>query len=243
MAGDLTDDLQAAAARMGLPPLQFRTELAQRIQQGDAEELVSGYMAVLTDYQSGDRQCTVGRLLQLSYLGTPFAWTCERELGPEVGSIFANCEDAFLGLRVAGEILLPQEIIDLTCEFLAWTAHVADLDDLQPPADEDPWEWVWRGWPPIHALRLKTLRAQRLAGWSTRLWFLSVLDAAFAAGWTIRRRGERGLPSDPPEGTDSSWIKLAAIDPGDLASVKRFASKLRRAGIQVPEPPSIQAAA
>ncbi|KXO92770.1 Uncharacterised protein (plasmid) [Tsukamurella tyrosinosolvens] len=242
MPGDLTDELQAAAERMGLPPLKFHTPLAQRIQRGDVEEVISGYMAVFTDYQSGDRRCTVGRLLQLSYLSSPFAWTCEQEFGPQVGSTFANNEDAFLGLRVAGEVLLPQEIVDVICEFLACSVYVADLAS-QPSADEpDPWEWAWSGWPPIHSLRLETMRAIGVSGApATRIWFLDMLDEAFAAGWTIRRRG--GLLFDPPEGTDSPWIKLAAIDPGNLASVKRFASKLRRAGVTVPERPTVRGAA
>lgn len=129
MSGGLIDDLQAAAARMGLPPLEFHTPLAQRIQAGDVQDLVTGYMDLLAEYQA------------------------------------------------------------------------------------------------------------------TRVWFLDVLDAAFEAGWTRRPGIHHGLPLDPPAGTDTPWIKLAAIDPGNLTSVKRFAGKLCRAGVTVPEPPTAQAAA
>ncbi|MBS4102763.1 hypothetical protein [Tsukamurella paurometabola] len=242
MAGDLTDDLQAAAARMGLPPLEFRTPLAWRIQAGDVQDLVTGYMDLLAEYQARDRLCTVGRLLQLSYFASPFARTCEREFG-HVGHLLANAEEGILGLRVAGEILLPQEIPLLVCEFLAWSAYVADLD-LSPPGAGNPWQWVWRRWPSIYATRRETLRALQLPDApGTRVWFLDVLDAAFEAGWTRRPGIHHGLPLDPPPGTDTPWIKLAAIDPGDLAAVKRFAAKLRRAGVTVPEPPTAQAAA
>lgn len=52
MSGGLIDDLQAAAARMGLPPLEFHTHLAQRIQAGDVQDLVTGYMDLLAEYQA-----------------------------------------------------------------------------------------------------------------------------------------------------------------------------------------------
>ncbi|CAM4034137.1 hypothetical protein TSST111916_19015 [Tsukamurella strandjordii] len=253
MASDLTDDFQAAASRMGLPTLEFRTPLAQRIQCGDAEELVSGYMLLI-------ERCETHRYDILSTLGARTYRVSELHCALLDALGHSEVDDGFWSMsgslaqgeaehllhRLDGDALLPTQMVDPTVEFLAWIAHVADLDvelgtvrlmGYKRASSE-------RRNATVRAARLDTARALNPSGAAAeRLWCIGVLDAALAAGWTWQRYGPHRLPLDPPAEVEAPWISLRCIDPNDRASVKKLAAKLRRAGVSVPEPPASQAGA
>ncbi|BDD81225.1 hypothetical protein TPB0596_09880 [Tsukamurella pulmonis] len=256
----MQEQLEVAASRMGLPTPEFRTPFAQQILAGDCEDLVRAYMRMIEIYNAGTYPygkryvLGVGLLTEHSqrlddYTSGGDWWHELAHVLPEDlrsewvdGKLIWACEVEHFFHR-ADSTILPIEFPTLVVEFLAWLVFIAD-GGVPSGTRRHQRDWRYRsrsqygpaprpGADDLFRRRRETARAAgpTAARAQAFLSCIAVFDAAFDAGWLVEGGGKWLCP---PPGVTAGRIRLSAIHMASPLEVKRFAAKLRRAGVAVP---------